>query len=226
MAFVVPLLSTPWTLASQQIVRGALELCQAVGGSEPVSAEDNEVCMRALNGILKELPLHGVSWPKITSAAVSLTWAIATPGQVSAPVDYFGVPVLKFTNANGALSALGHVSKPAFDALDTTQTARYPQRFFVAPDLTFKLWPTPTQDPVLKLTYQAVITDASLTQVPDIQAAYLNGLQYWLANEVALKFETPADIRREITQKYLEKRMLMTQWGVDMAPISFQVDNA
>jgi hypothetical protein len=225
MSIVVPLLSTPWTLTSQQIVRGALELCNAISGAEPIGAEDYEVCMRALNGIFKELPLHGISWPRISNNATDITWSSLTPSQFAPPSDYFGVPVLKYTTPSGSPMLLTHISKPQFDELDNTKTGQYPQKFYVAPDLTFNLWPTPTLDPGLKLSYQSVITDASVTQTPDIQAAYLNGMQYWVANEVMLKFDTPIELRRDIAAMFLQKKMMMVQWGVDMAPIFHTVDN-
>jgi hypothetical protein len=217
-------MSTTWTLTAGEIIKGALETCQAIGIGEPVSAEDSEVCMRALNGLIKELPIHGIGWFKVTSTDAAITWSIGTPSVVSAPSDYFGVPVLKFTDANGVLIELLQAAKAEWELLDKTKTAQYPLRFYMAPDATINLWPAPTQDPVLKLSYQAVADDASLTVTPDIQQAFLSSFQDWLADKIALKF-APPELRQEITQRATLARALIMQWSTETAPISFQVLN-
>lgn len=216
---------TAWTLTSADVIQGALELCQAVGVDEAVSPEDQEMCLRALNGILKELPLHGIGWPKVSSANAAVTWNVLTPSVVSFPTDYFGVPVLKYTDQNARLQLLQPIRKVEFERLDSAATARYPLYFYEAPDRSIYLWPTPTQDPVLRLTYQAIVSDATATASPDIQQAYLNGLQYWVAEEVKIKFEVSQALSAAIREKFLEKRNLMVQWSVEMAPISMSVDD-
>lgn len=216
-------MATAWTLTAGDIVKSALELCQAQGVGETVSAEDNDVCLRSLNGILKELPIHGICWPKVSSSAVAVAWASGTPSRVTPPVDYFGAPSLDYTD-QGNQVPVEHISKARYDAiLNPAQTARYPTQFYVAPDRSFYLWPVPTVDPVLKLTYQAIISDATLTVTPDVQQAYLNGLTFWLANEIKLKFAPPG-IWSALEKEFLNKRAMMIQWSVDTAPICIEVD--
>lgn len=213
-----------WTLTAIEVIRGALELCQAIGVGEPVSDPDAELCMDSLQGILKELPLHGFSWPQVSSTPVAVSWVLATPSSVTPPVDFFGAPVLKFTDAGGVKRELMRVDKTRWEMLDLTKTGAYPSYFYVAPDLTFKLWPAPTQNPNLALTYQSIIPDLSaLTSIPGVQQQYLNSLQYFLADEICLKFGTSQDIRVEIAGRAAQKKMLMTQWAVDQGPISIEV---
>lgn len=219
-------MSTTWSLTSLDVITGALELCQAISAGEEPSAEDESLCLRALNGILKELPLHGIGWPKVSSANTAITWSIVTPSVVAFPADYFGVPVLKFTDPNSRLQLLRQIRKVEFEKLDSAATGTYPLYFYEAPNKTIYLWPAPTQNPGLNLTYQAIVSDATLNVVPDIQQAYLNGLQYWVAEEVKIKFPVPADIKAEIREKFLEKRSLMAQWSVEMAPLVITVDDA
>lgn len=219
-------MSTTWSLTSADVIQGALELCQAVGVDQIVSPEDEAVCLRALNGILKELPLHGIGWPKVSSANTSVAWTIGTPSIVVFPADYFGVPVLKYTDPNARLQLLRPIRKVEFERLDSAATAPYPLYFYEAPDKSVYLWPAPTQNPGLKLTYQAIVSDTTATATPDIQQAYLNGLQYWVAEEVKIKFDVPANISMQIREKFLEKRTLMTQWSVEMAPLVITVDDA
>lgn len=216
-------MTTAWTLTAGDIVEGALELCQAIAAGEAVSAEDSALCLRSLNGILKELPLHGIGWPKVSSANSSIAWSIGTPSTVSLPADFFGVPVLRYTDAAGVLQPLRQITKREYEELNAAATAAYPQYFYLAPSNAVYLWPVPTLDPVLKLTYQAIVSDATLTATPDIQQAFLNGLQYWLAEEVKLKFDVTGQLSKEIAQKAMEKRFLMQQWSVEIVPLSFSV---
>jgi hypothetical protein len=49
-----------------------------------------QVALRALDGVLKELPLAGYVWPKL-SAEAALAWTAVRP--IPLPDDYFGSPV-------------------------------------------------------------------------------------------------------------------------------------
>lgn len=216
-------MSTTWTITASDIIRGALEVNSAIGATEAVTAEDSELCLRALNGIIKEMPLHGLSWPQLSSVAVALTWSGVAPSKANPPADYFGVPVLKYTTAAGPLKELIQLPKPAYERLDITVTAQYPTHFYEGPDKTFYLWPVPTQDPALKLSYQAIADDASLTVTPDVQQQYLNLFELWVGDKISLKFETPAQTRVEINARFKEALERMKQWAVDMAPISVEV---
>lgn len=219
-------MSTTWSLTSADVIQGALEICQAIGIDETASAEDEAMCLRALNGILKELPLHGIGWPKVSSSNASIAWSLVTPNVVSFPTDYFGVPVLKYTDPNSRLQLLRQIRKVEYEKLDSTATGPYPLYFYEAPDKSVYLWPSLTQNPGLQLTYQAIVSDATKTAQPDIEQAYLNGLQYWLAEEVKIKFDVPMSVKAEISEKFLEKRNLMVQWSVEMAPLTISVDDA
>jgi len=213
-----------WTLTTVEVIRGALELCQAIGVGEPVSDPSTETCMDALQGIVKELPIHGYQWPQLSSTPTAVAWVLATPSSVSPPVDYLGAPVLQYTDAGGVKRVLPRVSKALWETLDLTKTAQYPDRFYVAPNLTFKLWPAPTIDPVLTLTYQSIIPDLTLTATPGFAQQYLNTLQYLLADEIALKFGVPQDIRVEIAARAAVKKQMMLQWSVDQGSLVIEVD--
>lgn len=216
-------MATSWSLTAAEIISGALEICGYKDPDESTSTADAATCLRALDGILKEMPLHGLSWPQVAGATVAVVWSGVTPSTVSLPADYFGVPVLKFTNASGTLTELAHISKPAYEALNAAQTATYPQAFHVSSSNAVYLWPVPTQDPVLRLTYQAILADAASGSATGVKQAYLHGLQFWLADEVSLKFGVPEKTRQEIALRAAGKRRAMLAYATDLAPISFMV---
>ena len=212
-----------WTLTTVEVIRGALELCQAIGVGENVSDPKASTCMDALQGIVKELPIHGYQWPQLSSTPTASAWVLATPSSVSPPADYLNAPVLKYTDAGSVKRELTRLNKPDWELLDLTKTAQYPTHYYVAPNLTFKLWPAPTQDPVLTLTYQSIIPDLTLTATPGFAQQYLNTLQYLLADEISLKMGTPQEIRAEIAARAAQKKFMMLQWATDQGPRVIEV---
>lgn len=212
-----------WSLTSLDVIKGALQLCQAIGVGENVAPADLEVCRTALDGFIKEMPIHGFQWPEISSDPVSIIWSSLTPGIVTPPLDYFGCPVLKRTDANGSSKALQQVPKAEWEKFDLTKTAEYPEYFYVPPDLSFRLFPVPTIDPDLTLTYQSILLDVVLTAAPSIQQQFLNSLQYFLADEISLKYGVPQDVRMEIAARATQKKFLLTQWAIDQGPICISV---
>jgi hypothetical protein len=214
-----------WPLTTTTVIRGALELCQAIGVGETVSAADTEVCMNALEGVVRELPTYGVTWPKVSSQPIAITWSALAPESFAPPEDYFGVPVLKYVDAGGFARQLGQLTKVQYELLDATATAQHPTHFYVTPNLTFMLWPVPTQDPVLTLTYQGIATNASLEDTPAAYQAFMNGLQFLLADEISLKYGVPQDIRVELAARATQKRILMVQWATESAPMFITVDD-
>jgi hypothetical protein len=215
---------TDWTLTTLDVIKGALQLCQAIGVGENVNDDDATLCLTALDGVLKELPIHGFQRPKISSAPVAVTWSSLTPSVAYPPGDYFGAPVLKFTDASTQKKQLRQVAKAEWETL-ITQTAAYPEIVYVSPDLTFNLWPTPTQDPGLTLTYQSILPDLILTGATGLEQQYVNGLQFLLADEISLKYGvSPAD-RAEIAARATQKKFKMLQWATDLGPICITVDD-
>ncbi len=214
---------TAWTLTAQEVITDALLEIGVLGAGQTASATDYDVCLRALQNVLKEMPLHGLSWPKITVAPVALAWSALTPGQVAMPADYFGVPVVSFTK-DAANIDLTVIPKAWYDAiLSPDQTATYPTHIHIAPNNIGYLWPVPTLDPALTITYQAVTLDADMLTTPDVAQSWVGGLTLWLANEVAAKFGVPPGERADLERRFLMRRALMLAWAAETAPIRFTV---
>lgn len=215
-------MATSWTLTAQEVITGALQEIGAIGAGQTASPDDYSVCLTSLQNILKEMPLHGLSWPKITVAPVALVWSSGTPAQVAMPADYFGVPVVSFTQAAANID-LDVMSKARYDALlNPTQTALYPTSIYIAPNNIGYLWPVPTVNPSLSITYQAITLDAAMLVTPDIVQAWVGGLSLWLAYEVAGKFGVPVGDRQDIERRFLMRRALMMAYAAETAPICFQ----
>lgn len=216
-------MATAWTLSAQDIITDALQITEVLGAGEVASADDYAVGLTALQNILKELPTHGVSWPKITVAPVVLAWASGTPAQIAMPVDYFGQPNIYYVQ-NSANVDLEVITKSSYDAIhEPDYVSTFAQKVYIAPNNIGYLWPVPSANPNLKMTYQAIVPDASLATQPDVQQAWLGGLGLWLAHTIAPKFGVDLQKRADIERRFLIARRMMLAWSAESAPIVVQV---
>lgn len=216
-------MTTSWTLTTQEVITDALVEIGVLGSGQTANATDYDVCLRALQNILKEMPLHGLSWPKMTVAPVALVWSSGTPAQVAMPTDYFGVPVVSFSQSSANIDLLV-INKAEYDALlQPAKTALYPTMVYIAPNNIGYLYPVPTVDPVLSITYQAITLDASMLTMPDVVQAWVGGLTLWVAHEVASKFGVALSERQDLERRFLMRRSLMLAYAAESAPICFQV---
>lgn len=221
-------MASSYTLPTQEILTDALEIMGVLGAGQTASAEDYAVVLRSLQNILKELPIHGLVWPKITAAPVLLVWSPALPGVVPMPVDYFGSPSI--TRTVPVEEGRGHptvhvVTKAEYDQLNQSyidpveNPSLEPQRIYIAPNNIGFLWPIPDRDPLLRMTYQAVTSDASLAMTPDVAQTWNAGLGLWVAYEASPKFGVDMATRADIERRFMMRRALMLGHAVETAPI-------
>lgn len=216
-------MATAWTLSAQDIILDALQITEVLGAGETASADDYNVCLTALQNILKELPLHGVSWPKVTVAPVSVAWSGLTPAQITMPVDYFGQPNINYT-LNSVNVDLQIIPKAVYDAIQQPDyVSTYPQKVYIAPNNIGYLWPVPSANPALSMTYQAIVPDASLATQPDVMQAWMGGLGLWVAFEICPKFGIDMQKRADIANRFISKRKMMLAYAVETAPVIAQV---
>lgn len=214
---------TAWTLSTQEVITDALQEMGVLGAGQTASPTDYDLCLRGLQNVLKEMPLHGLSWPKVTASPVALAWSSLTPGQVAMPADYFGVPVVSFTQEASNID-LKVITKAMYDAIPSpAQTSTYPTQIYIAPNNVGYLYPVPTINPNLSITYQAITLDAALLVTPDVVQSWVGGLVLWLAYEVAPKFGVPVAERQDIERRFLMRRALMLSYAAETAPICFGV---
>lgn len=204
-----------WSLTAQQICEDALGHMGVAASGETVNAADLQTALRALNAVLKELPLHGYHWPKL-SDETALTWG----GQsVALPADYYGSPVV-WKTVEGGRAPLAQIPHATWIAMADRFTATgEPTHFYVAPDSTLYFYPAPTEDPAAYVQYQRVVEDAAATV--DVLQTLHNALGYGVANELGLKYGVPQGDRLEIATRWRDKLQLALSNMVPNEPIEF-----
>lgn len=213
-------MATAWTLAAAEICTDALEHLGVIGDGEPATGGDMQTALRALDAILKELPLVGYSWPKLSSEA-ALTW---TTGQtIALPTDYYGYPTA-WKTVNGQKVPLTQIPHAQWVAMPTRSSVTgEPHSFYIGPDKALYLYPTPTVNPSVSLQYQKLVDNADQMAQPDIPQYWLNALGYGVAHELAFKFSVPPAKAAAIEQRWMAKRATALESSIASEPISFEV---
>lgn len=217
-------MSTTWSLIASEVCRDALEHLSAYGAGETVSAADQSKALRALDGVLKELPLSGYVWPKL-SGETALTWSAGTPQTVSLPADYFNYPAV-WKTVDGKKIPLTQIPHANWIGMpNRTDTAAQPTHFYLSPDKKLYFWPVPSADPAASLQYQKIVDDSSATAVPDVLQFWINPLGWMVADEMSMDFGLNAADRVEIHQRAEAKKAIALENSIPFEPISFSVDD-
>lgn len=215
-------MATSWAQTASEIAKSALEHMGIIAAGETPSADDTDVCLRALNGLMKELPIYGYQWPEYRQDQ-AITWSSGTPSTVNMPVDFYGFPFLRRSDGV-ALAEITPAAWLSMDAVTRAQTAPKPTGFYISGSVV-TLWPIPTADPGLTANYQSKMDDAVLAAQPDIPQSWLGPLAFGVAYECRLKFVVPVDIRSEIVREWELKRALLLESAAPTALISFSVSD-
>lgn len=183
------------------------------------SAEDSAVCLRALNGVLKELPMYGYQWPEYRDG-VAVAWT--SGANVTLPADFYGFPLMKRSDGT-ILRELNPAEWADMDAATRAQTGT-PEAFYRV-GATATLWPVPSTDPGLTLAYQSIVSDAATASQPDMPQSWMNALPWAVAAECWMKFQVPMDRGQIIESKWGVKLQQLLSTSAPDAPIQFTVDD-
>lgn len=212
-------MTTAWTLAAAEICTDALEHLNAIGDGDAASGGDMQLALRALDAVLKELPLVGYSWPKL-SGEVALPWAAGQT--IPLPADYYGSPYLWRVSGINKVPLI-QIPHGRWVLLANREAQGVPSHYYIDPSNAIHLWPAPTVDPVASLQYQKIVSDAQATLPPDVAQFWVNPLGYGVANELLFKFAIPESKAQQIAARWVSKRALALESSIASEAISFEV---
>jgi hypothetical protein len=212
-------MATTWTLLATDVCTDALQHLGVLGEGETMSAADAQVALRGLDVVLKELPIHGYTWPKL-SAQSALTWASVQT--FTLPTDYYG-NLIAWQTVNGQLSPLTQIPHATWVQMTDRSATGTASHFYISPSNVFYVWPLPSTDPGLYVQYQKIVDDAALATTPDVLQTMKGALGYGVASEICLKYGTPQPLRLEIAQRWTAKRDRFIEHAIPSGPISFEV---
>lgn len=169
---------TTGTMNVRAVITAAMQDAGALGRNQAVNASDLVLCIRHLNWMLKEWQADGVNlWREKTS---DLVWeADVAEGDLSPSIQ----DVMTVSYDNGTSERLLTRMEPGqYQAMPNKASPGFPTVYSVTRGLSamrMRLWPVPTTDIDLIITYARVVEDVTdANQTLDIP-------QEWLSTVVA-----------------------------------------
>lgn len=218
-------MTTTWNLTREQIAKAALRKVGNIARGETPSQDDLNIAYEALDGILKELPIYGYSWPQISAAQAVVTLVAAT-ATATLPTDYYGNPILTYLDAGGNEVPLPLLSLAEWnDIIRKTEPAAYPQFGYIGPDDVLHVWPVQTANVSARLIYQKVLPDTSANAVSGVDETMVHGLTFGVAEAIGDDFNaTPEQMARWLG-KWAERRALGIMGRTYASPGRITVDD-
>ena len=225
--------STDFGLVTNTLVEEAASLAGISSEGEAVSAYIYTQGARSLNLIAKAWSASGHLWIK-TEASVTLVGAQAN----YALATLFGkkpsrvVSVRRKVTTGGVETPLLEWSREQYYDQPNKATASVPTSFYYDPQRatgTLYLWPTPSTTvaaaQTLNLTYLRPIEDFDASNNdPDMPQEWTLALAYALAEQLALKFGRPPELRREIAERAGVYKAMIEGWDNEPASLFLQPD--
>lgn len=215
-------MSTNWTLSRERVADKALEHCRVLGVGKVPAFEDRYLSLETMDALLKELPLYGYVWPKISTTSTALT-AVAAINPTLLPSDFYGSPSLMLIGPDGKEAFLRLISLNDWNSItDKTYASDYPDRAYISPDNKLWTWPVQKANRTINIFYQKVIDDTVSGLPPDISVPWILGLSFGIAANMGFAFGIPRADRIDFEQKWSTARGRGLNASIKAAPIRIQ----
>lgn len=216
---------TTWNLTREQIAHSALRKVGNIARGATPNADDLAIAYQALDGILKELPIYGYSWPQtvIAPAALVLSAGVAT---VNLPADYYGNAMLNYLDASGNELPLPLLSQAEWNAIPRkTEAAAYPRFGYIDRANVLHVWPVQTANVSARLTYQQVLADTAPNTVSGVDQTMVRGLTYAVAEAIGDDFNATSEQMARWAAIWAERRALGVMGRTYPSPGRITVDD-
>lgn len=197
---------------AQPLINQSLRVLGVIGAGETPAAEDSDIALTALNGILTSLSLQ-----RLSIYADVLESKVLTPGQASYTIGTNGSPDWNTARPNAIIYAFIRmgvndypceiVDQDTYDGyVQKSTSSNLPNRLFydkTYPNGTIKLLPTPSQANTLYIRSMKLLESfASLSDTVDLPSGYERMLKWALARELSAEYGK--QITPDIERQYME----------------------
>lgn len=216
-------------MSRDDTIKAALRLTTRFGAGDTIPTEDIDNCAQALNILCKamvidSLPLWCVEQLSVPFVVGQSRYDLSARGAglPTRVLDCF------WRSAEGNDVSLTQLSRYDYNLLGDKSSPGAPNQYFYDRQLTAG-WLTVYNVPAeatstLQVTVQRQIQDVNLgTQNLDFTQEAYQMLKWCLADEIALEYSTPRDVRMEIGQKasYYRERFFSSPDGQENASVTF-----
>ena len=198
-----------FAMTRDDLIGGALRLCQAYGDQDVIPANDITNCAQALNIIMKEMALEGMPLWCIKDITIPLvanqaTYNVSTASGTTLPLRILDAYLRN--NATNSDIVITLESRYDYNQLGLKNSTGVPNQGFYDPQLgggIITLYNVPADNnSTLHLVIQRQLQDINIaTENPDFPQEAFRMLKWCLADEIGLEYNTPKDVRMEVNQK-------------------------
>lgn len=226
--------SVDFGLVTNTLIEEAASICGISSEGESISAYTYADAKRSLNLIAKAWSASGHIWIKteasVTLVAAQANYALATlfskkPSRV--------LSVRRKVTSGGVETPLLELSREQYFDQPNKTTASVPTSFYYDPQRAtgaLYLWPTASAATAaaqtLNVTYLRPIEDFDGSgDDPDLPQEWTLALVYALAEQLALKYHRPPELRREIAERAAVYKAQIESWDTEPASLFLQPES-
>lgn len=195
-------------MSRDDTIAAALRLTTRFAAGDVIPAEDITNCAQALNILCKEMAIDGLPLWCVQQVQVAFVPAQAAYNLSTATSSTLPLRVLDvfWRSSTGNDIQLTPISRYDYDQLGQKGSPGFPNCYWYDPQLTggiLTVYNVPADSSAtLQIVVQRQIQDINLAaENPDFPQEAYRMLKWSLADEVALEYSTPRDVRADITQK-------------------------
>lgn len=200
--------TTSFTVTRDQLITASLRLIGAFGEADVIPSSDIDNCAQSLNILAKELAIDGLPLWCVVDLAVPMvagqaSYNLSTISGTTLPLRILFAYI---RDATGNDVSLQITSRYDYDTLGDKASPGVPNQCYYDPQLgagSLVLYNVPQDNThTVHVVIQRQIQDFNLaTDNPDFPQEAFRMLKWVLADEIALEYQTPADIRAEVAAK-------------------------
>lgn len=215
-------------MTRDDIIQAALRLTTRFGSGDVIPAQDITNCAQALNILAKELATEGLPLWAVQQYAVPMvigqsSYNLSQITGMTLPIRVLDVFI---RDATGNDATLDITSRYDYDTLGSKTSQGVPNQCYYDPQLgagTIILYDVPADNThTLQVVLQRQIMDFNLaTDNPDFPQEAFRLLKWCLADEIALEYSTPPQVRQEIAMRAEKYRKNFFAFEQEQASVTF-----
>ncbi len=223
-------MTAAYTQSRDKVIQGALRVLGVIGAGDEPTPSDYDNCSQALNLYIKQLQTKGMPLWKVEDLQVPMvigqnTYNLGPTGDVVC-VRPLRVVMAFIRNPSNQDTTLMNISRQEYMQQGYKPSSGIPNQVYYDPQLTngvLYVYDTPSATGyTIHLQVQMPVDDVLTPgSVPDFPSEWFNLLKFGLADQLALEYGVPAQVRSELAQRTAKLEEVMTDWSQEESSTSF-----
>jgi hypothetical protein len=227
-------MTTSYSQTRDSVINGALRVLGVIGAGDTPTPQDYQNCSEALNLYIKQLQTKGMPLWLVEDLPVPMVsgqyvYQLGPTGDVVCDRP-LRVVMAFIRSPQGNDTTLEVISRQEYMQQGYKPSQGTPNQIYYDPQLTngvLYVFNNPNADGwTIHLQVQQPISDVlTPNATPQFPPEWFNTLKFGLADQLALEYGVPAQVRAEVAQRAAKYEEVMTDWSQEEASTSFSPSN-